>query len=191
MLAEETLLWESLKSGDKNVFENIFKHYYSRLCNYASGILNDADDAEEVVQQTMINLWEKSRTLEITTSLKSYLYRSVHNAALNKLRQSKVRHLYAVEKVYEGEAVAEQASHKVIKSELEQQIAASIEKLPEQCRMVFKLSRFEEMKYAEIAAHLNISVKTVENHMGKALKLMRGYLKDFLIVILIFTPWLL
>ena len=190
MLTEEALMINPLKEGDVSVFEAIFKMYYSRLCNYAVGIIKDADEAEEIVQQTMITIWEKRSKLEITTSLKSYLYRSVHNAALNKIRQSKVRQLYAIEKVYEGEGFAEQASHKVIKSELENQIAAAIEKLPEQCRLVFKLSRFEEMKYAEIASHLDISVKTVENHMGKALKLMRGYLKDFLIAISIFTPWL-
>ncbi|MBL0340185.1 MAG: RNA polymerase sigma-70 factor [Bacteroidetes bacterium] len=188
MLNEEVQLFNSLKEGDVIAFEKIFKRYYSPLCNYIIGILNDFDEAEEVVQQTMINIWEKKNNLEITTSLKSYLYRSVHNAALNKVRQTKVRKMYAIEKVYEGEGFSEQASHKVIKTELELQIASSIEKLPQQCRMVFKLSRFEEMKYAEIAAHLDISIKTVENHMGKALKLLRGYLKDYLIWVIVFSP---
>lgn len=191
MLTDETQLIGSLKNGDQAAFEKIFKYYYARLCNYAVGIVNDKDEAEEVVQQTMINLWEKRNTLEITTSFKSYLYRAVHNAALNKIRQSKVRQLYAIEKVYDGEGLSEQASHKLIKSELEKQILAAINELPEQCRLVFKLSRFEEMKYAEIASHLDISVKTVENHMGKALKLLRGYLKDYLIWIIVFFPSLL
>jgi len=191
VLNDEVQIWNSIKAGDEVVFEKVFKQYYSRLCNYASGILNDTDEAEEVVQQTMINLWEKRNTLEINTSFKSYLYRAVHNAALNKIRQSKVKQLYTIEKVYEGENFAEQASHKVLKSELEQQIVKAIDQLPEQCRLVFKLSRFEEMKYAEIASHLDISIKTVENHMGKALKLLRGHLKDYLMWIIVFFPTLL
>ena len=191
MLSDEVQIWSSIKTGDVVAFEKVFKLYYSRLCNYAAGIVNDSDEAEEVVQQTMINLWEKRNTLEITTSFKSYLYRAVHNASLNKIRQSKVKQLYTIEKVYEGEHFAEQASHKVIQSELEQQIQTAIDKLPEQCRLVFKLSRFEDMKYAEIATHLDISIKTVENHMGKALKLLRGHLKDYLVWIVVFFPTLL
>ena len=191
MLNKEAQFWISIKAGDEVVFEKVFKFYYSRLCNYAAGIVNDADEAEEVVQQTMINLWEKRNTLEISTSFKSYLYRAVHNAALNKIRQAKVKQLYTIHKVYEGENYAEQASHKVMKTELEQQIQTAIDKLPEQCRLVFKLSRFEEMKYAEIASHLDISIKTVENHMGKALKLLRVHLKDYLIWIIAFFPALL
>ena len=83
---------------------------------------------------------------------------------------------------------SDQASQKITKSELEHQIENAINKLPEQCRMVFKLSRYEEMKYSQIAEHLDISIKTVENHMGKALKLMREYLKDYLIWIILLMP---
>lgn len=178
----------ALKRDDEVMFERLFKLYYNPLCNYVKGIVNDRDEAEEIVQQTMIKIWEKRGALEITQSLKSYLYRSVHNAALNKIRQSKVRSIYAEETTAVGNELSEAASHKVLKTELEQEIAHAISKLPEQCRLVFKLSRYEEMKYAEIANHLDISVKTVENHMGKALKLMREYLKDYLIWIFLLLP---
>jgi len=181
----------ALKKGDELMFEKLFKHYYNLLCNYVQRIVTDHDEAEEIVQQTMIKIWERRASMEITVSLKSYLYRAVHNAALNKIRQTKVRNLYAQEQVTLGTGNAEPASHKVLKGELEKEIAVAISLLPEQCRMVFKLSRFEQMKYHEIAQHLGISVKTVENHMGKALKLMREYLKDYLILILALMPWLL
>ncbi len=178
----------ALKRDDEVMFEKVFKHYYNPLCNYVKGIVNDRDEAEEIVQQTMVKIWEKRNSLEITQSLKSYLYRSVHNAALNKIRQLKVRSLHAQETIALGNEISDVNSNKVLRNELEQEIATAISKLPEQCRMVFKLSRFEEMKYAEIANHLDISIKTVENHMGKALKLMREYLKDYLIWIFLLLP---
>ena len=81
---------EALQAGNENVFEQMFRLHYQRLCNYAAGILNDMDDAEEVVQQMFLNVWEKRMTMEISVSFKSYLYRAVHNACLNKLKQKKI-----------------------------------------------------------------------------------------------------
>jgi len=163
------------------MFEKLFKHYYERLCRYANDIVNDADEAEDVVQQSMIAIWEKRNTLQITVSLKSYLYRSVHNTALNKIRHRNVRRSYAGEQSNGFEQGEETTADTLSGKELGHQIQVAINHLPEQCRMVFKLSRFSEMKYSEIADHLGISPKTVENHMGKALKLLRKQLKDFLI----------
>ena len=167
------------------MFEQLFRHYYGLLCGYAKGIVNDADEAEDVVQQTMITIWEKRNALQITVSLKSYLYRAVHNAALNKIRSQNVRLAYAGEQLHVETAVVSTTADALSGKELGKQINEAINQLPEQCRMVFKLSRFNELKYAEIADHLGISVKTVENHMGKALKLLRIHLKDFLIWIVI------
>jgi RNA polymerase sigma-70 factor (ECF subfamily) len=134
------------------------------------------------VQQTMITIWEKRISFNVTVSLRSYLYRSVHNTALNKIRNQKVRLAYAGEQMHSALVSSPDA---LAGKELGKQIHAAINQLPEQCRMVFQLSRFSELKYAEIADHLGISVKTVENHMGKALKLLRLHLKDFLLWIAI------
>ena len=118
----------------------------------------------------------------IETSIVHFLQR-VHNAALNRIKHGKVRKLYAEEQM--GLYTSEPASHLSLQNELQQQIEQAIESLPEQCRLVFKLSRFEELKYAEIAALLGISIKTVENQMGKALKVMREKLKDYLVIIVL------
>lgn len=190
MLISDKEIVEALHKSDENVFEQVFRLHYQRLCNYAAGIVADTDEAEEVVQQLFVNVWEKRMTLEITLSLKSYLYRAVHNACLNKLKQQKVRKLYADEHIKNSDEAYEHTSQTIVKTELEKQIHTAINTLPEQCRMVFKLSRFEEMKYAEIATHLGISVKTVENHMGKALRIMREQLKDYLPMIIVLMPWL-
>lgn len=163
------------------MFELLFRHFYESLCNYANNILNDTDEAEDIVQQTMITIWEKRSALQITVSLKSYIYRAVHNSALNQIRKNKVRSDYAGEVQYAGDISETTTTGWLEGKELDIQIQEAINNLPEQCRLVFKLSRFEGMKYSEIANHLNISAKTVENHMGKALKQIRIQLKDFLV----------
>ena len=190
MLISDNKIIEALHSGDEIVFEQLFRLHYERLCNYAAAILQDNDDAEEVVQQLFLNVWEKRLTLEIIVSLKSYLYRAVHNACLNKLKQQKVRKLYVDEQMQIADSSYDHTGQFILKTELEKQIHNAINTLPEQCRLVFKLSRFEEMKYAEIATHLGISIKTVENHMGKALRLMREQLKDYLPIIVALMPWI-
>jgi RNA polymerase sigma-70 factor, ECF subfamily len=177
---EDKEILVALKNGDRQVFEQLFRSQYVPLCNYAAGIISDKDEAEDIVQQTMITFWEKRETIEITSSLKSYLFRSVHNKALNHIRHKKVHDSFSKEAQWYGEQESEHASQIIVQKELQAKIADAIQLLPDQCRTVFKLSRFENMKYQEIANQLGISVKTVENHMGKALRLMRVNLKDYL-----------
>jgi RNA polymerase sigma-70 factor (ECF subfamily) len=182
----EQHMYLELKEGKENAFEMIFKTFYRPLCSYAYSFLSDKDEAEEVVQATFISVWEKKDAIEIQTSLKSYLYRMVRNACLNVIKHEKVKQQHAAYEMAGGEPTHEAVAQSVISSELEVKIYQAMKALPEQCRIVFQLSRFEELKYAEIAEQLNISIKTVENHMGKALKIMRGQLKDYLPLFLIF-----
>lgn len=176
----EQQYWQQISQGDKKAFEQLFNTYYQSLCNYACSMLKDIDEAEEVVQNTFFNIWNKREALQISSSVKSYVYRAVHNDCLNKIKHGKVRAVYAADyKSSMGGGFDDSA--KVLESkELGRQINDAISSLPEQCGIVFKLSRFENLKYSEIAQHLDISVKTVENHMGKALKILRGQLKDYL-----------
>ena len=176
--AESELIIQ-LKGGDRKAFEVIFKDYYQRLCTYAYSFLKDLDEAEEIVQHLFYQLWEKRTTTEINLSVKSYLYQSVHNHCLNKMKHLKVRAEHK-EFVMREEKREDTTFQKVIGKELETKIAEEINSLPERCRMVFKLSRFENLKYAEIANQLDISEKTVENQMGKALKTLRENLKEYL-----------
>ncbi len=164
----------------------LFKTYYKSLCQYAYSFLNDKDEAEEVVQATFIGVWDKRNSIEIQTSMKSYLYRMVRNACLNVIKHVKVKKAHANYTMAGGEPTHEEVSQSVLSMELEQKIYEAMKALPQQCRTVFQLSRFEELKYSEIADQLDISVKTVENHMGKALKIMRTQLKDYLPLLLIF-----
>ncbi|HLT73533.1 MAG TPA: RNA polymerase sigma-70 factor [Ohtaekwangia sp.] len=185
MELNENQLLETLKAGQITAFEMLFRTYYQPLCSYAYTFVQDKDEAEEIVQSTFISLWEKKEVLEIRTAVKPYLYAMVRNACLNVLKHEKVKKEHAAVQMAMGERSSESVARTVMATELETRIYEAMDSLPEQCRLVFKLSRFEELKYSEIAEHLNISVKTVENHMGKALKLMREQLREYLPLLII------
>jgi RNA polymerase sigma-70 factor, ECF subfamily len=184
-LLEKQVL-ETLQLGNESAFEMIFRTYYQPLCRYAYSFLQDKEEAEEVVQASFITVWEKRNNIAIETSLKSYLYRMVRNSCLNVIKHEKVKQQHVAHELAVSEVAYESVSQKIQAAELEVKITEAMKTLPEQCRLVFQLSRFEELKYQEIADQLQISVKTVENHMGKALKLMREQLKDYLPLFLIF-----
>jgi RNA polymerase sigma-70 factor (family 1) len=179
--------WQLISKGDKAAFEQVFRLHYQALCRYALPLIKDLDEAEEVVQHVFFNIWNKRAELQVSSSLKSYLYRAVHNDCLNKLKHGRIRTMYAEDykKTHDGSFA--DASATLQAKELGRHIHEALDALPEQCGQVFRLSRFEQLKYSEIAERLGISVKTVENHMGKALKLMRERLKDYLPALL----WLL
>jgi RNA polymerase sigma-70 factor, ECF subfamily len=187
----ENQLFETLKAGDETAFEMLFRTYYQPLCNYAYTFVQDHDNAEEIVQSTFLQVWEKREVLEIRTGVKPYLYAMVRNACLNVIKHEKVKQQHAAMELATGERSIESVSRTVMASELEARIYRAMEALPEQCRLVFKLSRFEELKYTEIAEQLGISIKTVENHMGKALRIMREQLKDYLPILIILMKGLL
>jgi len=175
--------WQLISEGDKQAYEHLFRAYYQSLCNYSCTLLKDMDEAEEVVQNVFYILWNKRESLQISGSLKSYIYRAVHNDSLNKIKHKKVRAVYADD--YRSSVSATESGLQTLEAkELGKEINAAIDSLPEQCGVVFKLSRFEHLKYSEIAEQLNISIKTVENHMGKALKLLRARLKDYITILL-------
>jgi RNA polymerase sigma-70 factor, ECF subfamily len=176
---------DGLTTGDITAFEMLFRTYYQPLCNYAFTFLQDKEDAEEIVQSTFLLVWEKRETLAIRSSVKPYLYAMVRNACLNVIKHEKIKQKHVGEAIAVAERSRDSVAHTVALNELEYRIKIAMDALPEQCRMVFKLSRFEELKYAEIAAQLSISIKTVENHMGKALKIMREQLKDYLPLIIV------
>lgn len=182
---------EAIREGDEIAFEMIFKEYYQALCRYANSFLNDREEAEEVVQASFLGIWEKRTTLFITTSLKAYLYQAVRNRCLNVIKHEKVKQQHAQHEAVMTANHYDGTSDAVLSGELEQKIYLAMQALPEQCRLVFKLSRFEELKYQEIADQLNISVKTVENQIGKALKIMREQLREYLPIILLLFKGLL
>ena len=173
-----------LKQGSEKVFETVFKDHFKSLHAYAHTFLKDDELAEEVVQNVFCRIWEKRDQLKPEGSIKAYLYRSVHNESLNYLKHQKVKASFQVYYADEMENASNQPSEKVMVNELERHIHKAINELPQQCRTIFQLSRFEHLKYQQIADEMGLSIKTIENQMGKALKLLRVKLAEFLTIMI-------
>jgi RNA polymerase sigma-70 factor, ECF subfamily len=173
-----------LAKKDEAAFEQVFKANFKALHAYAFTILRDEAQAEETVQQVFFKLWDRADTLSISGSVTAYLYRAVHNESLNYIKHQKVRTEHRLHVAYSMKNQADHASKKVLTSELEKKLHEAMQELPEQCRTIFQMSRFEEMKYRDIADQLGISIKTVENQMGKALRILRMKLVDFLPILI-------
>ena len=169
---------------DKSQFEVLFKTHFQHLCNFALQFVEDIDTAQGIVQKVFITLWEKRNTLDPNKSLKAYLFTSVRNRCLNHIRdQKKYRSTVLDLECAEFEVVSEEDQFAA--DDLKEKIAAALAELPEKCRKVFEMSRFQNMKYKEIAEELEISQKTVEAHMSKAMKSLRNSLKDFMPIAMI------
>jgi RNA polymerase sigma-70 factor (family 1) len=179
-----------LKQGGEKAFEWLFKSHFESLHAYAYSFLKDDEMAEEIVQNVFCRIWEKRDQLKTDGSLKAYLYRAVHNESLNYLKHQKVKASFNVYYAGQLDLEDEQASHKVATAELQKRIDDAMSELPQQCRTIFQLSRFEQLKYQQIADHMGLSIKTVENQMGKALRVMRQKLAEFLpIILLLLMNW--
>jgi RNA polymerase sigma-70 factor, ECF subfamily len=180
IMQSDTATLSMLQQGNEEVFESVFKQHFNNLNAYAFTILKDAVSAEEVVQSLFLKLWEKKDVLNIQTSLKSYLYRATYNDCMNILKHLQVRQRHQNHVSYFHDRTSENASSRLQENELKNELQKAINLLPEKCRTIFQMSRFEELKYQEIADQLDISIKTVENQMGKALKVLRHALADYL-----------
>lgn len=171
---------DGIVEGDEMAFEGLFKSHFAELTLYATRFVEDMENAEEIVQDIFFNLWNNRLKLNINTSIKAYLYTTVRNTCLNLIKHKKVEHKYREyfsRQLHEDEL---QPEDWMGGNELQDKISKTIEKLPPERKKVFMMSRFDNLKYKEIAEKLDISVKTVENQMGKALKFLREELKEYL-----------
>ena len=170
-----------LSADSEKEFEQLFKEHFKSLYAYAFTILKNEAIAEETVQNVFYKIWEKKVPENIQTSLKAYLYKAVYHESLNYLKHQKIKARYQVHVMHQSNNHNDQgASRKILVKELEEKLRQAMNALPQQCRTIFQLSRFEGLKYQEIADQLGISIKTVENQMGKALKQLRVKLIDYL-----------
>ena len=167
-----------------NNIEPLFLKHHAMLCNIANNIVNDRDNAKDIVQDVFIGLWQNRNTVNWNTSLKGYLIKSTANRSINWLEKNSRNISFENSGIEPSENVVDQTMGA---NELQEKVKASIEKLPPKCKAIFVLSRSEGMKYRQIAEHLDISVKTVENQMSIALERLRNDLKSqFLIGISLF-----
>lgn len=182
----EQQLTNQLIHGDQQAFTLLFRKYYTDLVLFAGTFLPDKNACEDIVQNVFVNIWAKREQLDIKTSLKSFLLRSVSNGCLDEIRHRKM--------VYEHEAISlltddlynVDTENYVLFSELNNLIRDALDQLPENYKETFELSRIQGIKYRDIAQKLEVSERTVQERIAKTLNLLRKYLKDFLPLILFY-----
>jgi len=175
--AADRALLDRLRAGEQEALHVIFTTHHAQLLGLAQSIVRDRSTAEDVVQDVMLELWRRRDKLVLESSLGGYLMRSARNRALNQLR---TRRRERPESAALNHANPATAHRDVVENEMETAVRAAIAELPERCRQVFELSRMQGLKYAEIAATLGISVKSVETHIGRALRVLRVRLRQWL-----------
>ena len=174
----DRLLFSTNEKDHEEAFRNLFKDYYASLCYYALQFVKEDHAAEEIVQDILLKIWEKRKTITIESSVKHYLFRSVRNACLNLIQHNKVKNQYATQAQQNFKQDINPDKH-YLEIGLAEKIEESIESLPEKRKEIFRLCKEDGLKYKEIADKLKISVKTVEAQMGLALKTLREKLKDY------------
>lgn len=184
---KDQLFIASLKAGNHNAFEKMYETYYSPLVDFARLQINDREHARDIVQKTFMHFWENRQALEIESNLQGYLFTSVKNRCINHHRHLKVKNEHRKNALLHTHHTD---ADDMVTNEIETRVQQAIESLPDQCRAVFKLSRFDQLKYQEIADKLGLSIKTVEAHMGRALRQLRQDLADYLPLLLILYPTL-
>ncbi len=171
---------------DKTSFEELFRTYFTPLCSFAQKYVHDNDEAKDIIHQVFVGLWQKRDEVDLSKPLKSYLFTSVHNRCLNYIRDRKKLVQFDVPQ-HESELGAYLDSRDYLEAaETESKINQALAELPEKCREIFLMNRFDQLKYKEIAEKLNISVKTVETQMSRALKVLREKLSDLITILIIY-----
>jgi len=183
---EEKVLIERLFNGDQTAFELLFRFYYPGLVVFARHIVPDPIEAEEIVQDFFVHLWDSRKNIQQTSSLKSYFFVSVKNRAFNYLKKEQIKEktLLKLKELVENDFLFQ--PDLFVESELQQQIAKAMENLPGRTREVFMMSRFKGFSNDEIATQLELSKRTVETQISNALKILRNELKEYKFLLLLF-----
>ena len=176
---ELQIIVDSVKSGDREAFDKLFRQYYASLVRFSFRFVADEDIAAEVVQDFFVHLWTKHKSLSINSSIKSYMMQSVRNLSLTYINKER-SHAESNLSIYSEEGEAFDASEELQGQNLENAYRKIVAGMPEKRREVFMLSRFDGLKYAEIAERLNLSQKTVEAHISSAIKQLKDGLKDYI-----------
>jgi RNA polymerase sigma-70 factor (ECF subfamily) len=191
----DTTINNKIIQGDAKAFDNLYKTFYSRLFSFAKSYLWDVDIAENMVQDAFLLLWERRESLKPESNIQAWLLTVVKNNILNHIerqkRQTKIESLYSKRVTQELElrilSLKACDPEYMFSTEVTEIIREALAALPEQCRKVITMSRYEEMSNKEIAEQLNITVKGVEYHITNALKKLRLALKDYLLYLFFFV----
>lgn len=182
-------LLQALRTDDEGAFEEIYKRYCYRLFTVAYRKLKQREEAEELVQDLLADLWSRRASLQIQ-QLDQYLFSAVRYRIINYIKAQKLRVGYEFYCQINASAATAETENSLALNDLSAALLAGVENLPEKSRQIFELSRLEHCTVPEISARVNLSEKSVEYHLTKSLKQLRSYLRDFLMLTLSFIAFL-
>ena len=180
----DSLFWRIALKDDETAFRTLFFQFFSPLCVFAHRYIENWETCKDIVQETFFKIWKNRKNIEINTSCRNFLITSVKNSCIDHLRKKESELDWQQKNAMAIQSYSSEDIYTTI--ELEQMLNVALSKLPENVRSVFEKNRFEGKTYNEIAIEHNISIKTVEAHMTKALKHLRVELKDYLPLLLLF-----
>lgn len=185
---DEHYLLAGLKQGNKEAFSLLFTAYYKNLVLFGGNFLPDRMACEDIVQSVFLKLWNDRMTLEIETSLKSYLLTAVRNSCLNEIRHRNIMSEHVLCVLSNPTLDEVNTENYILYSDLHEHFVTALSKIPESYRTAFEMNRIQGLKYKEIAVRLNLSERMVDVRIAKTLELLRKYLKDFLSLLFFFIP---
>jgi len=168
-----------VRAGDQAAFQTLFQTYHGPLCAFVYHYLGARDLAEEIVQDVFLFVWERREAWDVKTSVKNYLFTAARNGALSYLRHERVIERHAPEAIELLSSPAPRPDRELNARELGAAVSRAVSQLPPRCRLIFSLHRQQQLTYSEIAEVLELSPKTVEVQMGRALKALRKSLEAF------------
>lgn len=184
--SDESAILALLKEGDMDAYETIYNEYWPRLYGYVYNRLKSKEVAEEIIQEVFFSLWKKHKELQLTHSLAAYLFTAVKYQLLNYLKSDRIRRIYLSHVAQSpGQQSDNSNEEHIAASDLKNAMEKEVSRLPEKCQQVFRMSRHEHLSVTDIANTLNISHKTVENHLTKALRQLRMVLGHHLFIIIL------
>lgn len=185
-LYTEKELLARIKSDDHSAFSILFRSYYKDLVFYGGSILAEKEVVEDIIQNLFLKLWNDRKQLTIEISLKSFLLKAVKNSCLDEIRHRDIINKHQEFILQTHSYIGYDTDNYVFQSELRNRLNEAIHKLPQSLKETFELSRIRGMKYKDIAERQNVSVRTVEVRISKALNLLRFFLKDLLALLIFF-----
>lgn len=181
---QENFLLSALRQDNKEAFSLLFQKYYTDLVLFCGNFVRDKSSCEDIVQSIFLKLWNDRKSIRIETSLKSYLLRAVRNSCFDEFRHLEIVRQYESDPDH-SVLDSYDTENYILYSDLSAHLQQALDQLPAAYREAFEMNRFEGLKYREIAVRLNVSERTVEVRVGKALEMLRKLLKDFCQIALI------
>lgn len=185
-LTDDTTLASGIRMDNLKAFELLYHRYKEKIYFFSLRYLADKSDSEEIVQMVFISLWEHRKTLDVSKSIKSYLYKITVNHIYNYLKKKAIQRRYIETELLKSEGYSNSTLDNIFYIELEKKIKLIISSLSPQQQLIFRLSRFEGLSHEEIAKKLELSIRTVENQIYRVLKVIKMHLKEELFFLIFF-----